>query len=55
VPALLWGLVFLAMLAGVWQASIRWKRWASYAIGAIPLAVVLFVWFENLDRWLPAR
>ena len=54
-PALLWGLVFFALLAGVWQVSLRWRRWASYGIGAIPLLFVLYVWFENLDRWMPAR
>jgi sortase A len=54
-PAILWGLLFFAMLAGVWQASLRWQRWASYGIGAIPLLVVLYVWFENVDRWMPAR
>jgi sortase A len=54
-PAILWGLLFFALLAGVWQASVRWQRWASYGIGAIPLLAVLYVWFENVDRWMPAR
>jgi sortase A len=54
-PAILWGLVFLGLLSLVWQASIRWRRWPCYAIGAVPLAVVLFLWFEQIDRWLPAR
>jgi sortase A len=55
VPALLYGLLFFALLAGVWQASIRWRRWPAYGVGALPLLVVLYVWFENLDRWMPAR
>jgi sortase A len=55
IPAILWGLLFFALLAGVWQAAVRWKRWPSYAIGALPLVLVLYVWFENLDRWMPAR
>jgi sortase A len=54
-PAILWGLFFFALLAGVWFASTRWKRVPSYAIGALPLLLVMYVWFENLDRWLPAR
>jgi hypothetical protein len=52
---ILWGLAFLALLAAVWQAGVRWKRWPSYALGALPLALVLFVWFEQIDRWMPAR
>jgi sortase A len=54
-PALLWGLVFLALLAGSWQLSIRWRRWPAYAIAVIPMVIVLFSWFEQLDRWMPAR
>ena len=54
-PAILWGLFFFVLLAGVWYASLRWKRWPSYAIGTLPLLFVMYVWFENLDRWLPAR
>lgn len=54
-PALLWGLVFLLALAGVWQLSVRWRRWPAYAVGALPMVVVVFSWFEQLDRWMPAR
>ena len=55
IPALLWGLVFFAMLAGVWQLSIYWRRWPAYAVAVVPMAIVLFSWFEQLDRWMPAR
>lgn len=55
VPMVLWGLAFFALLAAVWQAGVRWKKLPSYAIGALPLALVLFVWFEQIDRWMPAR
>jgi sortase A len=54
-PAILWGIGFLALLAAVWQVARRWNRWATYAIGALPLVFVLYIWFENLDRWMPAR
>ncbi len=54
-PALVWGLVFLAALGGIWQLSLRWRRWPAYALGAVPLALVVFAWFEQLDRWMPAR
>jgi sortase A len=54
-PAILWGLLFFTILAGVWWQSQRSRRWPTYAIGALPLLIVLYVWFENLDRWMPAR
>jgi len=54
-PALVWGLVFFAMLAGVWRLSICWRRWPAYAVAVVPMAIVLFSWFEQLDRWMPAR
>ncbi|HEV8296301.1 MAG TPA: class E sortase [Acidimicrobiales bacterium] len=54
-PAIVWGLVFLLLLAGVWQVSIGWRRWPAYALGSVPLLIVLFFWFEQVDRWLPAR
>lgn len=54
-PALLWSLAFLAMLAGVWRLSIRWRRWPAYAMAVVPMVIVLFSWFEQLDRWMPAR
>jgi sortase A len=54
-PAILWGLLFFALLAGVRQASRRWQRWPAYGLGLLVLAPVLYVWFENLDRWMPAR
>jgi sortase A len=54
-PAILWGLFFFVLLGAAWFASTRWKRWPSYAIAALPLLLVMYVWFENLDRWLPAR
>ena len=54
-PALLLGLAFFALLAAVWQLSIRWRRWPAYAAAVVPLGLVMFTWFEHLDRWLPAR
>jgi sortase A len=54
-PALLWGVVFLLALAGVWQLSIGWRKWPTYAASVVPMAFVLFLRLEQLDRWLPAR
>lgn len=54
-PALLWGLVFVLLLAGLWQLSIGHRRWVVSLAGALPMVLVLFSWFEQLDRWMPAR
>ncbi len=54
-PALLWGLVFITLLAGVWQLARGWRRIPAYAVGAVPMVIVLFSWFEQIDRWMPAR
>ena len=54
-PALVLGLAFFALLAAVWQLSIRWRRWPVYAMAVVPVGLVMFTWFEHLDRWLPAR
>jgi sortase A len=54
-PAILWGLVFVVLLAALWQLGLRWRRGPAWAIGVLPVVVVLFSWFEQLDRWMPAR
>jgi sortase A len=54
-PALLWGLVFVLLLAVLWKLGLRWRRWHAYAVGVVPMLIVLFSWFEQLDRWMPAR
>jgi sortase A len=54
-PAILWGLVFVALLAAIWQLGLRWRRVPACALGAVPMVIVLFSWFEQLDRWMPAR
>ena len=54
-PAAAWG----GLAAAIWSitafAARRWRRFAAYAIGAPVFLVVLFVFFENVARLLPAN
>jgi len=54
-PAVAWG----AAAAGVWAAAAivarRWRRWPAYATAVVPFAVVLFLFFEQVARLLPAN
>jgi sortase A len=53
--ALGWGLTCLALAIGVWALARGRRRPAVYyALGAVPLLVVLFFFFENLSPLLPA-
>ncbi len=53
--ALSWGLACLAVGIGAWAlARTRRHPGVIYALGAIPLLVVLFLFFENLSPLLPA-
>lgn len=52
-PALLWGFATAGTAAVIWLAGRRWRRWPAYALGVVPFLIVLFVFFENLNRLLP--
>ena len=54
-PALWWGLAAAAVGFVIWGLSKRWRRWWSYVLGAPVFLVVLFVFFENVARLLPAN
>jgi sortase A len=55
IGALGWGLACLALAIGVWVlARGRRRVGVYYALGAVPLLVVLFLFFENLSPLLPA-
>jgi sortase A len=54
-PAILWGLVVAAVGGLWWLLFHRHARWTTWLIGAIPFAVVLFVFFTHLDRVLPSN
>ena len=53
-PAILWGLAAAAVWVLTWLASRRWRKWPAYLVGAPVFLVVLFVFFENFSRLLPA-
>ncbi len=54
-PAMLWGLVAVAVATSTWAAGRYWRRWPAYLAGGPVLLVVLFVFFENFSRLLPAN
>ena len=54
-PAVAWGAAAAAVWLVTWLAARRWRRWPAYLLGAPVFLVVLFVFFENFSRLLPAN
>ncbi|MFP5318398.1 MAG: class E sortase [Acidimicrobiia bacterium] len=54
-PAILWGSLAAAIWLGAWLLGRFWRRWPAYAIGILPFLLVLYVFFENVARLLPAN
>ncbi|HUQ63194.1 MAG TPA: class E sortase [Acidimicrobiales bacterium] len=54
-PALLWGLLAGLIWLAAWAVGQSWKKWPAYAIATPFFLVVLFVFFENVSRLLPAN
>src|SRR5947209_6429851 len=54
-PAIQWGLPAAVVFFGTWYFARRWKRWPAYFIGAPIFLFVLFFFFENVARLLPAN
>ena len=54
-PAVLWGSLAALVWLVTWLLSRRWGRLAAYAMGTPVFLVVLFVFFENFARLLPAN
>jgi sortase A len=54
-PTFFWAVVLAVFLLGVGRSTRRFGRLRSWAMSAIPMALVVFVFFEHLDRMLPAR
>jgi sortase A len=54
-PTLWWGLIAIAFGALWWLVFHRYHRWTTWFVGAIPFALVLFVFYYHLERLLPAN
>ena len=54
-PTFFWGLVLAGIMIGVGRTTRKWGRKRSWVTSALPLLLVVFVFFEHLDRMLPAR
>lgn len=54
VPTILWGLGLLALGVIAWLVGRAWRRWPTYLIAAPFFLVVMFFWFQQIDRLLPA-
>jgi sortase A len=54
-PAILWGLLAALVWLATRTASKRWRKWPAYFAGTPVFLVVLFVFFENFSRLLPAN
>ncbi|KAA0232893.1 MAG: hypothetical protein JJLCMIEE_03513 [Acidimicrobiales bacterium] len=54
VPTILWGLGLLTLGVIAWLVGRAWRRWPTYLIAAPFFLVVMFFWFQQIDRLLPA-
>ena len=54
-PVFFWGLMVAVFMVAIGRSTRRWGRIRSWAVSALPLLLVVFVFFEHLDRMLPAR
>jgi sortase A len=55
-PTLAWGIVAAAVWLATWGLSRMWaRRWPAYLLGAPVFLAVLFMFFENVARLLPAN
>jgi sortase A len=54
-PAIQWGVLAALVFFGTWYLARRWRRWPAYVVGAPVFLVILFFFFENVSRLLPAN
>ena len=54
-PAVGWGAAVALAWLSTWALSRLWLKWPAYAIGAPAIVILLFLFFENFSRLLPAN
>ena len=55
-PTVAWGIVAASVWLATWFLSRMWRRrWPAYLLGAPIFLAVLFMFFENMARLLPAN
>jgi sortase A len=54
-PALLWGLLAALVGFATWLLGRRWRFWPAWILGTPVFLLVLYVFFENFSRLLPAN
>jgi sortase A len=54
-PAVQWGVIAALVFFGTWYIARRWRRWPAYLIGTPVFLFVLFFFYENVARLLPAN
>jgi sortase A len=54
-PAILLGLLCVAIWLFAWLVGRRWRKWPSYAVGFPFFMVALFFFFEEFSRLLPSN
>jgi sortase A len=53
-PAIMWGLVLAVVAYGIYWISRRFRRyWVGALAGFVPFIVVLYFFYENINRLLP--
>jgi sortase A len=55
VPTVEWGLIAAAVALAAYFIGRAWRKWPAYVIATPVFLVVLFVFFENVSRVLPAN
>jgi sortase A len=55
VPALMWGTLAGMIWLAAWAIGRSWRKWPAYVVATPFFLIVLFIFFENVSRLLPAN